>query len=558
MADTCDIVVIGGGPGGSTVATFLSDAGYAVTIVERERFPREHVGESLLPASIPILEQLGVMPEVEAAGFVVKHGATLVWGSDPDPWSWYFSDDPGQRPTSFQVVRSEFDNILLKNAATHGVDVRENAQVLDVLFDEGRASGVRFLQDGTESEITSRFVVDASGQAAILSRKLGLLEWDTHFNNLAVYGYFKGGSHLESPNDGNIFIEAFEHGWLWKIPLHTGVDSVGAVVDKDIGHDRLRELGPEGFLQAQINEAPHVKEMLSDASFVGEPKVVRDWSYKSTAFSGDGYILVGDAACFVDPLFSSGVHLALGSASLASTYVQTVLKDPSASERAAATYRDIYEKQYQYFHLTAQLFYGTNRASDSYFWEARRILGDDSKTPREAFVKVVGGQPPQGYERAVIERGEIPDGILDDVSRMEAHLKEQTAATERLTENNGEDLLNGIPALPRHIRLEQKPILSGSEYKQTFHLVVDSDKNLAHGYPLSPVMAGLIAKMDGSKTMSAVISEFEAEHGVAQPGAIRSLILKDLPPIITIGMLDVTPPGKTRAERRRFERLARK
>ena len=209
MADTCDIVVIGGGPGGSAVATFLSDAGYAVTIVERERFPREHVGESLLPASIPILEQLGVMPEVEAAGFVVKHGATLVWGSDPDPWSWYFSDDPGQRPTSFQVVRSEFDNILLKNAATHGVDVRENAQVLDVLFDEGRASGVRFLQDGTESEITSRFVVDASGQAAILSRKLGLLEWDTHFNNLAVYGYFKGGSHLESPNDGNIFIEAF-------------------------------------------------------------------------------------------------------------------------------------------------------------------------------------------------------------------------------------------------------------------------------------------------------------------------------------------------------------
>jgi hypothetical protein len=173
-------------------------------------------------------------------------------------------------------------------------------------------------------------------------------------------------------------------------------------------------------------------------------------------------------------------------------------------------------------------------------------------------VKVVGGQPPQGYERAVIERGEIPDGILDDVSRMEAHLKEQTAATERLTENNGEDLLNGIPVLPSHIRLEQKPILSGSEYKQTFHLVVDSDKNLAHGYPLSPVMAGLIAKMDGSKTMSAIISEFEAEHGVAQPGAIRSLILKDLPPIITIGMLDVTPPGKTRAERRRFERLARK
>ena len=367
MTDSCDILVLGGGPAGSASATMLSDAGYNVVILERERFPREHVGESLLPASIPILEQIGVMPEIERAGFVTKHGATLVWGADPEPWSWYFADDPGQRPTSFQVVRSEFDDILLKNAGKHGVEVIEEAQVLDVVFENERATGAVYLHEGSEKEMSARFVVDASGQAALLSRKLGLLEWDTHFNNLAVYGYFKNARHLDSPNDGNIFIEAFEHGWLWKIPLHIGMDSVGAVVDKDVAHERLRELGSDGFLKKQIADAPHISELLENAELVGESRVVRDWSYKSTQFSGDGYILVGDAACFVDPLFSSGVHLALGSASLASTYVQTVLKDPSSRSQADQTYRDIYEKQYQYFHLTAQLFYGTNRTADSYF-----------------------------------------------------------------------------------------------------------------------------------------------------------------------------------------------
>ena len=195
MTDSCDILVLGGGPAGSASATMLSDAGYKVVILEREKFPREHVGESLLPASIPILEQIGVMPEIERAGFVTKHGATLVWGADPEPWSWYFADDPGQRPTSFQVVRSEFDDILLKNASKHGVEVIEEAQVLDVIFENERATGAVYLHEGSEKQVSARFIVDASGQAALLSRKLGLLEWDTHFKNLAVYGYYKNARH---------------------------------------------------------------------------------------------------------------------------------------------------------------------------------------------------------------------------------------------------------------------------------------------------------------------------------------------------------------------------
>ena len=411
MTDSCDVVVIGGGPGGSACATLLADQGYTVVLLERATFPREHVGESLLPASIPVLEQIGVMPEIEAAGFVTKRGATLVWGKNPDPWSWYFADDPGQRPTSFQVVRSEFDHILLKNAAKRGVDVRENHQVLDVEFEGGRPTGIRFLHDGSEARIDARFVVDASGQAAILSRKLKLHQWDDYFQNLAVYGYYRDARHLDPPNDGNIFIESYEHGWLWKIPLHTGVTSVGAVVDKQVGQQGLREHGADGFLEAQIALAPHTRELLADAQRVGTANVERDWSYTSRQFAGDGYVLVGDAACFVDPLFSSGVHLALGSATLAATYVKSALSNPATRAEAAQLYESLYRKQYDYFHLTAQLFYGTNRSADSYFWEARRILGEDDTTPREAFVRVVSGQPPHGYERAVIEHGELPPEI---------------------------------------------------------------------------------------------------------------------------------------------------
>ncbi|PZC50366.1 MAG: clorobiocin biosynthesis protein Clo-hal/halogenation protein CepH [Chloroflexi bacterium] len=458
MSESCDVVVIGGGPGGSATATLLADDGLKVVLLERTTFPREHVGESLLPASIPVLEKLGVMPAVEAAGFVTKRGATLVWGKDADPWSWYFADDPEQRPTSFQVVRPEFDKILLDNARARGVDVREEHHVLDVDFEGDRAHAVRFLHDGDEGRIEARFVVDASGQAAIIGRKRDLRQWDTFFRNLAVYGYYTNAKHLDPPNDGNIFIESFAHGWLWKIPLHTGVTSVGVVVDQEVAQEGLREHGAQGFLEAHVAQAPHMRELLAGATFVGEANIERDWSYSSSSFAGDGFVLVGDAACFVDPLFSSGVHLALGGATLAATYVRSALSNPASREQAAQAYQSVYEKQYQYFHLTAQLFYGSNRSADSYFWEARRILGDDDATPRAAFVKIVGGQPPQGYERAVIERGELPTGLADEIHRMEDWFKDRKQATDAMLQDPTA-LLRAVPTLPGHVRLEQKPIL---------------------------------------------------------------------------------------------------
>jgi len=548
MTTSPDVIVIGGGPGGSACATLLADQGWRVVLLERARFPRPHVGESLLPASIPVLEQLGVMPQIEAAGFVVKRGATLGWGQDPDPWSWYFADDPEQRATSFQVVRSEFDQILLRNAAEHGVGVREGHQVLDVRFGQGCAIGVRALHNGVEREIGARFIVDASGQAAILSRQLRLQQWDSHFRNLAVYGYYRGARHLDPPNDGNIFIESYEHGWFWQIPLPTRLTSVGAVVDREMGQAGLRELGAKGFLERQVRLAPHMRELLSAAELIGETQVERDWSYTSSKFAGDGYVLVGDAACFVDPLFSSGVHLALGSASLAARYVQSALTEPRSRAQAAQAYETLYRKQYDYFHLTAQLFYGTNRSADSYFWEARRILADDEAdgaTPREAFVRVVSGQPPHGYERAVIERGALPAEIASEVGRRDQEAERRRQATAALTAEPGR-LLRAIPSLPSHVKLEPRSRLEGASYQNAYQLVVERSGRRSDPYPVTAVMAVCIELMNGSRTLAEIIRAVDRQHGLRGSERLQRIIERDLPPLITAGLIEASAPAAGR------------
>ena len=533
---SCDVVVIGGGPGGSACATLLAEAGWSVVLLERASFPREHVGESLLPASMPVLERLGAMEAVAAAGFVTKRGATLIWGKDRAPWSWYFADDPQQRPTSFQVLRSEFDAILLENARQHGVDVRERHQVTGVEFGSGGGgrSATRYLHGGEAGTMEARFVVDASGQAAVLGRQLGLREWDAQFRNLAVYGYYRGGRHLDAPDDGNIFIESYAGGWLWKIPLHTGVSSVGAVVDQEAGLSGLRELGATRFLQAQVASSGETRALLADAELEGEAKVERDWSYRSRSFAGEGWALAGDAACFVDPLFSSGVHLALGSGAMAAEYVTAALKRPSRRAEAARKYQEAYERQYRYFHLTAQLFYGTNRSTDSYFWEARRILGDQSATPREAFVRVVSGQPPHGYERAVIEHGELPPAIASEVARRDQVAERRRRETEALVQGAG-GLLGAVLSLPARVRVEGGPSAGG------FRLRLEGAGEFTEGAPITASLAACLSQLDGRTPLSAVASRVARAHGLGDGEQLARLAARDLPPLIEAGLVDAVP-----------------
>ena len=232
-SDKVDILVIGGGPAGSTAASMAAKSGLSVKICERSKFPREHVGESLLPASIAILEELGLKEAISNAGFLPKYGATMVWGKDETPWSWRFSETNKRNIHSYQVSRPIFDEILLKRSAELGVLVEEESSVGKIMIDDSNRGAVVINKNGQQYFQPAKFIVDASGQSALLARNLNLRQWDENFQNLAVYGYFTGAKKLPIPDENNIFIESYENGWVWTIPLNADITSVGAVVDSN-------------------------------------------------------------------------------------------------------------------------------------------------------------------------------------------------------------------------------------------------------------------------------------------------------------------------------------
>jgi flavin-dependent dehydrogenase len=319
-ADTYDVVVIGGGPAGSTTSTLLAQRGVRVGLFERERFPRFHIGESLIPETYWVLKRLNMLPKMQRSHFVKKYSVQFVNARGRESAPFYFWDNkPHECSQTWQVVRSEFDQMMLENAREHGVDAHEGVHVLEVLFEGDRATGVRIkTADGARREIRARVVVDASGQAALLQNRFKLRLWDPVLNKGAIWTYWQGAYRDTGRDEGATMVlqTGDRQGWFWYIPLHDNIVSLGIVAPFDYLF-KNRQGSHEQTYQEEVEAAPAVKQRLTSATRATGYFVTRDYSYRSRQVAGEGWVLVGDAFGFLDPLYSSGVLLALKSGELA-------------------------------------------------------------------------------------------------------------------------------------------------------------------------------------------------------------------------------------------------
>ena len=332
---TCDVLVIGGGPAGSTVSTFLAEQGHQVVLLEKAHHPRFHIGESLLPANLPLFERMGIAEEVKAIG-MLKPGAEFV--SPNHDWTQRIEFAEAwnkSMPHAYQVPRAEFDHILIKNAARKGAVVHEGCKVVSVEFHEGGggATVVARRGDGAEQRWRARFVVDASGRDTFLANRFKLKERNPHHNSSAVYGHFRNALRNEGAIEGNITVHWFEHGWFWFIPLAGGVTSIGMVTwpyhMKSRGQRSLQQ-----FMLDNIAESPRLQERLASAELVSEVEATGNFSYISKRCHGASYLMLGDAYAFIDPVFSSGVWLAMHSGLVGAQTIDTCLRRPQQAQAA--------------------------------------------------------------------------------------------------------------------------------------------------------------------------------------------------------------------------------
>lgn len=390
MSDVYDVVVVGGGPAGSTVAGLLAKQGRSVLLLERERFPRYHIGESLVTGMIPVMEELGVAEQLER--FRRKSGITLVWGQDPLPWRTDFSQTGGNYEYSWHVKRSEFDELLLNNARRLGVRVVEEAGVSDVLTDDsGTVTGVVYTHQGQQHRAESTFVVDASGQNRTITRKLTGVTWQEDLRNVAVWGYFSAFQPLEEAPD-DILVEAIEGGgWMWGIPLSDTELSLGYVLPVDQLTEALRQGRTQQEVFAEGLASSRVAKTMVDPADIGELRTTRDWSHVSDSFYGPGWVAVGDTAAFIDPLFSSGVWLGTSGAWLAARAIDAALTDPSKQGQALERFDGVYRQLFSDILAYVRYFMDPTRLREEYMERAQQIGRVYAENSRVGFITLISG-----------------------------------------------------------------------------------------------------------------------------------------------------------------------
>jgi FADH2-dependent halogenase len=355
-----DAIVVGGGPSGSSYAITLARSGHSVLVLEREQFPRFHIGESMLTYTADVLEQLGLLDRMCTAGFVIKHGIELTGAEGTFRRLDLAKIGDGFRGWTFQVERSHFDKILLDAAAeTPGVTVLQKAKVTSLTYTGDRVSGVRYSHEGTEHSCTAKFVVDASGRAGVIARSQNLRKTDNHLKMAAIFKHLGGVDESRNPaTEGDIQLGLHGDGWLWAIPIRPDTMSVGCMAPAEI----LRKSRPEDVFEEHLARVPRIRERIEGTTVVRELSGENNFEYHCDTLAGPGFFIIGDAGCFTDPVFSGGVLLALTTGRRAAEETARCLAGELSPAEAALRYQNFFKTGYETYYRLIRAVYDNRYA----------------------------------------------------------------------------------------------------------------------------------------------------------------------------------------------------
>jgi FADH2 O2-dependent halogenase len=355
-----DVIIIGGGPAGSILGCYLSLAGISNTIFESAIHPRPHVGESMVTATTRVFQEIGFLPTMEREGFIKKYGASWHPPTRTGEFAIEFGEFPQEgieQDYTYHVDRRKFDLLLLKHAESLGSKIYQGVHVLKVLFEDDQATGVQVKVADKNIDLSCKIVVDASGRHTLLGRQLGLKRKDPIFNQYAVHAWFenvdKGVGH--TADFIHVYFLPVERGWVWQIPITDEITSVGVVAEKEVF--KQAKMDVENYFQTHINFNPDLARAMHQARRINDFKSEGDYSYKMERLVGNGFLMVGDAARFVDPIFSSGVSVAAHSAKFAAERIQHALKIGDVSEAVLQPYEDKLRRGVDIWYEFIRLYY---------------------------------------------------------------------------------------------------------------------------------------------------------------------------------------------------------
>ena len=488
MTSEWDAVVIGGGPAGSAAAIALQTRGCRTLVLEAARFPRHHVGESLV-SLWPVFDQIGVAEQMDAV-FQHKRGSCRIWGQGRELQWTEFDSLAGGREYSLQVERSRFDAILLARAAAVGAQVREGHRVRAVLWDGERAVGVRYTSaEGATGEFRARWVIDASGRSGLIARERSLRVVDPFYPDLSVYAYVEHAQRFAGERAGNLLIEAVPWGWFWFIPLHTGEVSVGLVCDRS-SREQTKTRGLDGFFREALATSTLVGAMVAAGRVSRGPIATTSRGYSSARYAGPGWLVAGDAGSFVDPMWATGVANAMTDGLMAAGVVEAV-GCGRVTEAAAVAYYDAQLAQRTDRTLALVRFvYGSNHLhGDAPFWRARRApTGGPGASPAGILRRLSGDPSVRYFRNAFSGMGHGADTLapLDEMLERWTH---RDAAIGGLTQ----DLTAWAPRFRPAVSARRSLGFEG--YRLTPGLAIDND-GIEH-FTSDTAMATVFEAVDG-------------------------------------------------------------